>query len=167
LTGTALVNKKQEKPLYSVRCVVVKKKFNDKKLTKKMDHFREVKNTLAWHNEGKFDAELVNGVITRLNFCEPGKGPDDKGKCLTSTNFKYLLAVYSCLGDLFDFIEEENKRLGYSYARETASPQRNEAGIIENYNMLSEPKLRPVMNYNHEPVLASNNELTAELRDIG
>ncbi|MBB3055067.1 hypothetical protein [Mucilaginibacter gotjawali] len=132
-----------------------------------MDHFREVKNTLSWHNEGKFNAELVNGIITKLNFCEPGKGPDDPGKVLTSTNFKYLRAVYACLGDLFNFIEEENKRLGYSYARETPIPQRNEEEIVENYNMPAETRLRPLKNYDHQPVLAQDNELNAELRDIG
>jgi len=132
-----------------------------------MDHFREVKNTLTWHNEGKFNAELVNGIITTLNFCEPGKGPDDIGKCLTSTDFKYLQAVYTCLGDLFSFIEEENKRLGYSYAREIQVQQRNEQDIIENYNMPSEAKLRPLVNYDHQPVLGDENEVHTELRDIG
>ena len=132
-----------------------------------MDHFREVKNSLSWHNEGKFNAELVNGIITKLNFCEPGTGPDDPGKTLTSINFKYLLAVYSCLGDLFNFIEEENKRLGYSYSRETELTQRNEEEIIENYNMPAEAKLRPLINYDLQPVLTQDNELNAELRDIG
>src|ERR1700733_11238926 len=132
-----------------------------------MDHFREIKNTLTWHNEGKFYAELVNGTITRLNFCEPGKGAEDTGKCLTSTDFKYLQAIYSCLGDLFNFIEEENKRLGYSYAREVETPQLNEEEIIKNYNMPAETKLRPLINYDHQPAL---NDLDAKknvLRDIG
>jgi hypothetical protein len=132
-----------------------------------MDHFREIKNTLAWHNEGKFNAELINGIITKLNFCEPGKGPDDTGKSLTSTDFKYLQAVHACLGDLFNFIEEENKRLGYSYAREIQIPQRNEEDIIENYNMPSETKLRSLINYEHQPVLDDENAGNIELRDIG
>src|SRR5476651_2421394 len=97
-----------------------------------MDHFREIKNSLTWHNEGKFEVELINGIITKLNFCEPGKGPDDLGKCLTSTNYKYLQSVYSCLGDLFVFIEEENKRLGYSYARESEALQRQPEQTTEN-----------------------------------
>jgi len=80
-----------------------------------MEHHREIKNSLEWHNEGKFEVTLINGVITKLNFCEPGKGPEDPGKSLTSTNYKYLQSVYNCLEDLFNFIEEENKRLGYSY----------------------------------------------------
>ncbi|MDB5030481.1 hypothetical protein [Mucilaginibacter sp.] len=105
-----------------------------------MDHFREIKNCLTWHSEGKFEVELTNGIITRLNFCEPGKGPDDTGKCLTSVNYKYLQAVHACLGDLFTFIEEENKRLGYSYAREEE--------IQDEYQ--SETKLRPLINYNHQ-----------------
>lgn len=82
-----------------------------------MDHFREIKNTLTWHNDGKFEVVLTNGQITSLSFCEPGKGGDACGKCLTSTDYKYLQSVYSCLGDLFVFIEEENKRLGYSFAK--------------------------------------------------
>jgi len=44
-----------------------------------MDHFREIKNNLKWHNEGQFEVELINGIITKLKFCEPGKGPEDTG----------------------------------------------------------------------------------------
>lgn len=115
-----------------------------------MDHFREIKNNLAWHNEGKFEAELVNGIITKLNFCEPGKGPDDVGKCLTSTNYKYLQAVHACLGDLFNFIEEENKRLGYRYAKTVDLPTYNHEDL-EDAGQASETKLRPLINYGHEP----------------
>jgi len=132
-----------------------------------MDNFREIKNTLAWHNEGKFNAELVNGIITKLNFCEPGKGPEDAGKCLTSTDYKYLQAVYLCLGDLFNFIEEENKRLGYSYAREVSMPQPNEEEIIKNYHMPVETKLRPLINYDRDPVLGEPDTEGKALRDIG
>jgi hypothetical protein len=133
-----------------------------------MDHYREIKNTLNWHNEGKFEVVLINGIISKLNFCEPGKGPDDTGKALTSTNFKYLQSVYSCLGDLFQFLEEENKRLGYSYARETPLPQRDEHEIAESYNMPAETKLRPVTHYDHES--ASIDEITGSnglMRDAG
>jgi len=114
-----------------------------------MDHFREIKNHLTWHNEGKFEVELVNGVITKLKFCEPGKGPDDTGKCLTSTNYKYLQAVYSCLGDLFSFIEEENKRLGYKYAEHIPAPSYQNTDADD--NQLQEAKLRPLMNYDSQP----------------
>jgi len=115
-----------------------------------MDHYREIKNTLNWHNEGKFEVELINGVITKLNFCEPGKGPEDIGKSLTSTNYKYLQAVYSCLGDLFTFIEEENKRLGYKYAREIEVPGYSHEGVPQNnYPGSSETILRPLINYDH------------------
>jgi len=119
-----------------------------------MDHFREIKNVLTWHNEGKFNAELVNGVITKLNFCEPGMGPQDAGKCLTSTNYKYLQSVYTSLGELFAFIDEENKRLGYSYAKpaEMQHYQPEEMGE-ETYTIPSETKLRPVLNYEHPPEL--------------
>lgn len=121
-----------------------------------MDHFREIKNTLSWHNEGKFEVQLVNGIITKLNFCEPGKGPDDTGKCLTSTNYKFLQAVHSCLGDLFTFIEEENKRLGYSYAREVEiKTHRFEEPAESNYPAPAETKLRPLINYDHQPELSN------------
>jgi hypothetical protein len=85
-----------------------------------MEHHREIKNSLEWHSEsGKFDATLTNGIITELNFCEPGTGPGSTcGRCLESTDYKYLKQVHQCLGELFAFIEEENKRLGYSYAGE-------------------------------------------------
>lgn len=127
-----------------------------------MDHFREIKNNLSWHKEGKFDVELVNGVITKLNFCEPGTGPDGLGKCLTSTNFKYLQNVYDCLGDLFAFIDEENKRLGYKYAREDGSSHTySEDNAQENYYNPAETKLRPLINYNHQAEMGddkANNE---------
>lgn len=87
-----------------------------------MDHFREIKNTLTWHNEGKFEVVLLNGIISKLNFCEPGKGPQDTGKCLNSTDYKFLKNVYTCLGELFAFIDEENKRLGYHYSHEEELP---------------------------------------------
>src|SRR3984885_8166623 len=134
-----------------------------------MDHFREIKNTLTWHNEGKFYAELVNGTITKLNFCEPGKGAEDTGKCLTSTDFKYLQAIYACLGDLFNFIEEENKRLGYSYAQEVQILSHQEDEMTENtYPMLTETKLRPLINYDHQPELIEPMVKDKEfMRDIG
>ena len=129
-----------------------------------MDHFREIKNNLKWHNEGKFEVVLVNGIITKLNFCEPGKGPDDTGKCLTSTSYKFLQAVHSCLGDLFTFIEEENKRLGYSYAREDEITSYRDEEIIEDaYIMPAETKLRPLINYDHQPELNNPSPENEEL----
>ncbi|HEY9535176.1 MAG TPA: hypothetical protein VIQ77_11600 [Mucilaginibacter sp.] len=116
-----------------------------------MDHFREIKNHLTWHNEGKFEAELINGVIKKLNFCEPGKGPDDTSKCLTSTNYKYLQAVYTCLGELFSFIEEENKRLGYKYADHISAPSYQHTDADDN-EQLQEAKLRPLINYDNQPI---------------
>jgi len=130
-----------------------------------MDHFREIKNNLAWHNEGKFEVELVNGVIKKLNFCEPGKGPEDLGKSLTSTNFKYLQSVYNCLGDLFEFIEEENKRLGYKYAREVEIPRYQPEELTEDiYTMSSETKLRPLINYDHQQQMDSLTEGKEQLQ---
>ncbi|CAN5452073.1 hypothetical protein BH09BAC6_BH09BAC6_34830 [soil metagenome] len=128
-----------------------------------MDHFREIKNSLTWHNEGKFEVELINGIITKLNFCEPGKGPDDSGKCLTSTNFKFLQAVHSCLGDLFVFIEEENKRLGYKYAREVEIPQIRHEEAAENPYPMGDIKIRPLNDYTMQPDM---NNASAENQDL-
>jgi hypothetical protein len=80
-----------------------------------MESYREIKNILTWHDEGKFEVELVNGVITKLNFCEPGNGPDNQQKSLTSTNFKFLQAVQTNLTELLNFMEKENERMGYRY----------------------------------------------------
>ncbi len=128
-----------------------------------MDHFREIKNHLTWHNEGRFEVELINGVITKLNFCEPGKGPDDIGKSLTSTNFKYLQAVHSCLGDLFSFIEEENKRLGYKYAEHIPAPSYHQIDADDS-QLPQEATLRPLMNYDNQPADAkSDNTLGQDI----
>lgn len=84
-----------------------------------MEAEKTVTNKLSWHSDGKFEVILTNGAITSLSFCEPGKGPDtDCGKCLSSTDFKYLKQVHESLGDLFDFIEKENKERGHTYALE-------------------------------------------------
>ena len=76
-----------------------------------MESFREIRNCLTWHNEGKFEVELINGVITKLNFCEPGVGPEDPGRSLTSTSYKFLQSIHSCLGELFSALTKKNKRL--------------------------------------------------------
>jgi hypothetical protein len=138
-----------------------------------MDHFREIKNCLTWHNEGKFEVELVNGTITKLNFCEPGKGPEDAGKSLTSTDFKYLQSVYNCLGDLFVFIKEENKRLGYQYSNEHPDEfERRENGFsredIFEDKLLEEADNENVRPLNPTKKTAVNSAMEEErLRDIG
>lgn len=84
-----------------------------------MEHIREIKNQLTWHTEnGKFDATLVNGQIGELNFCEPGKGSGDCGKCLTSVDYKFLKQVHTALGELFDFMEKESKQMGHTFANQ-------------------------------------------------
>src|ERR1700744_2508644 len=116
-----------------------------------MDHFREIKNNLTWHKEGKFEVELINGIITKLNFCEPGKGIEDTGRCLTSTSFKFLQQVHACLGDLFTFIEEENKRLGYKYSREDEIQPYHDDEVSDAYPIAAtETKLRPLINYTNQ-----------------
>jgi len=111
--------------------------------------------------------ELVNGIITKLNFCEPGKGPQDAGKSLTSTNFKYLQSVYTCLGDLFNFIEEENKRLGYSYSRIAENQRPYKAEFLENDHLMSaETKLRPLINYDHQSEVEASTEETNHFLNV-
>jgi hypothetical protein len=133
-----------------------------------MDQFKEIKNTLTWHNEGKFEVELVNGIIRKLNFSEPGKGPGDLGKSLTSTSYKYLQSVYYCLGELFAFIQEEEKRMGYSYARSTPMDQYQPEDAVAEFPGQPEPKLWPLINYDDQP--APEDDANAEkipMRDIG
>lgn len=133
-----------------------------------MDHYREIKNNLRWHKEGKFEVELVNGIITKLNFCEPGKGPEDIEGSLTSTNFKFLKTVHACLGDLFTFIDEENKRLGYKYSLEAeAQPYHEEEALNDTYQKIAEIKLRPLINYEDCPELAENySENARQIREV-
>jgi hypothetical protein len=57
--------------------------------------------------------------------------------------------------------------LGYSYAREAEVPQRNEEEIIKNYNIPAEAKLRPLINYDHQPDLINTDSEKNVLRDIG
>lgn len=107
-----------------------------------MEQFREVKNALTWHKtEGTFDVEIINGVITKLNFCEMGISSVDNNKSLTSTNLKFLKAVYESLGDVFTFIEEENKKLGYKFADEFEEPQLAESEILTKQYNTQEEKL--------------------------
>lgn len=84
-----------------------------------MEHIRQITNALTWHTEnGKFEATLTNGQITELNFCEPGKGAGDCGKCLTSTDYKFLKQVQTALAELFDFMEAESKKMGHTFAND-------------------------------------------------
>jgi len=95
-----------------------------------MENHREIKNTLTWHFEGNFSATIINGVIIELNLCEPGKGVGDCGRCLTSTDYKFLKAVHEALGDIFNFMKEENKRLGYSYPDDVKAVDKEGEEII-------------------------------------
>lgn len=79
-----------------------------------MERYKEVKISLSWNFDGSFSAELTNGNITSLNMCELG-GNGCEGKCLTSTDLKFLQNVHQALGELFKQIEEENKANGYSF----------------------------------------------------
>jgi hypothetical protein len=80
-----------------------------------MEKHTELRHCLSWEGEGKFEAEIVNGQISKLNFSEIGKGENDCGKFLNSTNYKFLQQVRDNLIQLFNFMEEENKKLGYSF----------------------------------------------------
>ncbi len=81
----------------------------------------------------------------------------DSGKRLTSTNYRFLLAPNSCFGDLFNFIEDENKRLGYSYAHETEIYGHSQETPDNDNILLSETKLRPLINYDHQPSIVKSS----------
>lgn len=84
-----------------------------------MDLLREHKISISWNNQGKFTAEIINGNITQLHFCEYGKDQNTAPcQCLTSTDWQFLNDVYSALGELFATVKEQQKELGYSYADE-------------------------------------------------
>ena len=99
-----------------------------------MENHREIKNTLTWHFEGNFNATIVNGVIKELNLCEPGKGAGDCGRCLTSIDYKFLKSVHEALGDIFKFMHEENKRLGYSYPEDVKDWNNEAENMISKIN---------------------------------
>lgn len=74
---------------------------------------------MAWNNDGKFTAEIVNGVITDLHFCEPGCDEDTApNKCIISTDIKFLTDVHKALGELLDMVKQQQKDLGYSFPLE-------------------------------------------------
>lgn len=135
-----------------------------------MDHLREIKNSLVWHNEGNFEVDLVNGNIVRLNFCETGISGVGAEKCLTSTNYKYLQTVYNCLGDLFSFIDEENKRMGYKYAFDEPLKPFKQQEIEDNEYpaIATETRLRPLINYDNLQQLPKvKNKEDDRFREIG
>jgi len=99
-----------------------------------MENYREIKNTLTWHFDGNFNATIVNGVIKELNLCEPGKGAGDCGRCLTSTDYKFLKSVHQALGDIFKFMQDENKHLGYSYPEDAETSHGEAEAIISKIN---------------------------------
>lgn len=88
-----------------------------------MEKFTELRHTISWDGEGKFEAEIVNGQISKINFCEIGKGETDCGKFLNSVNYKFLQQVRDNLTELFNFIETENKKLGYSFPTDNLEEQ--------------------------------------------
>ncbi|RKR82433.1 hypothetical protein BDD43_2613 [Mucilaginibacter gracilis] len=46
---------------------------------------------------------------------------------------KFLQSVHSCLGELFTFIDEENKRLGYIFAKVVEIPKARVEGPVESF----------------------------------
>jgi len=86
-----------------------------------MEINREIKHVLTWHNDndGKFEVTIINNAITQLAFCEVGKGETSEcGKCITSTDYRFLKQVHVCLGELFTHLETEAKKAGHSFAGE-------------------------------------------------
>jgi hypothetical protein len=70
---------------------------------------------------------------------------------------------------LFAFIDEENKRLGYKYAREIETSKTEQEDFSDkSYGMTAETKLRSLINYSHQPELGKSSLEEKELiRDIG
>lgn len=85
-----------------------------------MEKHREIKIDLTWHFDGKFEATVVNGQIQSLNMCELGAN-GECGRCLTSSDIKFLENVHTALGELFKVIEEEQKSNGHSFSKETVN----------------------------------------------
>lgn len=81
-----------------------------------MERLTEHKIVLNWSHEGRFSAVIINGTITDVTMCEPGTGEEDPERCLRSINPVFLKNVYSSLGELFKVQQDEEARLGYSYA---------------------------------------------------
>lgn len=80
-----------------------------------MNILHESKVSLSWNNAGNFKSEIVNGIVTELHFCEPGCDGNSAGKCLTSVDYTFLKDVHAALGELFAQVEEQQKKLGYSF----------------------------------------------------
>lgn len=76
-----------------------------------------VKNShsLSWNGsqDCTFTAEITNGFITELHFCEPpAKIGDEKQCCLTSVNEPYIRQVHEFLGDLLDYMDKQRAATG-------------------------------------------------------
>jgi len=80
-----------------------------------MNIHRETKVSLEWnYSDSSFQAEIINGNISNLSFCQVGV--TDECNCLKNTDIKYLKQVHEALGQLFKKIDEERKELGHEYA---------------------------------------------------
>jgi len=81
-----------------------------------MNIHKETKISIEWnHSDATFKAEIINGNIESLSFCEIGQN-DECGKCLTSTDLKFLQNVHTSLGDLFKKLDEARIEMGHTYA---------------------------------------------------
>lgn len=80
-----------------------------------MEISKEVRVSMSWNVAGQFSAELINGNISALHFCEEGRNI-----CLESVDLKYLHAVHDALGDLFGMIDAQQLEMGHSFARQEA-----------------------------------------------
>ena len=106
-------------------------------------------------------------LLPNLIFASPEKDHRTRGKALLQQTLNTLQSVYTCLGDLFNFIEEENKRLGYSYARIAEDQKPYKAEFLEgDYSIPSETKLRPLINYDHQTEEHSSTEDATHFLDV-
>lgn len=103
-----------------------------------MDHHREIVNRLGWSFEGKFEVELTNNTITKLEFCEPGVGGDSPVKTLTSTNYKFLVNVHHALSEMLNFMEAEGKKMGHRYATDSAAEEMEDGIVVDLKSQLNQ-----------------------------
>ncbi len=72
----------------------------------------ENKHKLEWNGTHHcvFTAEITNGLITDLHFCEPPVG--EAQACLKTTNEFYLRQVAENLTEMFKYVDAQRAKTG-------------------------------------------------------
>jgi len=74
-----------------------------------MDHFREIKNSLKWHNEGKFEVELINGIIPNLIFVNRAKALKIRERALHQLILNFYKLSTSALATCLILLKRKTK----------------------------------------------------------